>query len=253
MKSKIHSKKGSPSVFPARLTAWMALASLLIVAPNTAQADVYVSNLENRFPQGIGEIHNIFPGAGSYTARFSTGGGGAYTVNTVTLEFFITSGLFAPNSWTNASVELFQQTGGIPTGTNVSGTLKVGSFAHPTPNPTPTQWPEGSVSPDSYTAFFDFQPIERIALLPQTEYLLRVSMPASSQTAAGLLFSKTPGYRASDDWKMLPPTQFSLDYLKFAVDATPIVIPEPATLMLALLGGFLLMFRAIRNSAVGTD
>jgi hypothetical protein len=230
----------------------MAVMFALLTFPARTGATTYVSNLGNIFSGGgIGDIHNVFAGTG-FEGSFSTGVG-SFNLNFVTLEFFITPGLFPPQSWTDVNVQLYQQVGGQ--------TVLVGQLGNPTVNSTPTQWPPSS-NPLTYTTYFDFHPLSQINLSPYSDYLVAVSgSPTGPSPAAGLLFTMQPGqYTTPANWTMglattstfdgttiqLDPfPQIGYEALKLAVDATP--VPEPGATGLALLGGAALLIARPRK------
>jgi len=188
----------------------------LIASGDKAQATIYVSNLDNVWTSGgIGDIHALFPGGTPYgtdTARFVTGSGSAFLINSITLEFATAT---PSQGWGYLNIQLYDQTGAV----------LLGSFGNPMVNATPTQWP-GS------TIFVDFSPLQSMYLNPLTQYSVVLSMPASSPVSVALLFTSTSfHYTTPTDWKMrttLSGNPYALsESLVMAVDATP--VPEPSS------------------------
>jgi len=127
------------------------------VIEQKATAVPLVSNLADLWTEGgIGDIHGLFPGGtpyGSDTARFETGTGGNFALNSVMLEFEVSRG--APvGEWNNVDVQLYQ------------GSLLLGNLGNPVIDPTPTQWPQSSSAGGAYTTFIDFSPFVNITLAP---------------------------------------------------------------------------------------
>lgn len=206
---------------------------LLVANGSRVSADVYVSNLGNRFfpdsPGIIGDIHDLVPGGDPFVARFTTGAG-SFTMNSVTLEFLSLPQGFVPQSWTNINIRLYEDVG--------NQSILLGDFGSPTVNLTPTQWPQLSTNTRIYTTYIDFHPSAQISLQSFSQYRVSASDPSSSSSAAGLLFTGSPHFITPTDWKMsstLTTDPFAKGgFLKLAVDAT--VVPEPSCVSLALLG-----------------
>ncbi len=220
----------NPLPFPLlAATLWLGLGC-------TVQADVYLSNLDELWTSGgIGDIHSLAPGGNPYgtdTARFTSGTGSSFALNAITLEFFPAN---SPQYWLNLHVQLFRQ----------AGSALLGSLGNPAINPKPTQWP-------SSTTFVDFLPLVPISLDPSSEYAVVLSVPASSSTAANLLFTRSSAYTTPTDWIMGLTTSdnpyASGEHLVLAVDVTP--IPEPSAAAL-LLGGCLAWMRRCTNHRAG--
>jgi hypothetical protein len=211
---------------------YVFVAVSLVIASPALRADVFLSNLGNHFPlDGIGDIHNLFPGSYSFTACFTTGDA-AFTLNAVTLELYDDRTLFAPNSWTNLSLRLYEALG--------SQKILLGELGSPTINPTPTQWPIGSTGPNGpYTTYVDFHPVQGVELGPFMQCLVQISDPPASPSSAGLLFSFSSQYTTPTDWGMNPTVSGSPtgegngEFLKLAVDATE--VPEPSSVGLTLI------------------
>jgi len=200
-------------------TLWMC------VFGDQAKATVFVSNLDDLWTSGgIGDIHALFPGGTPYgtdTARFTTGSGNSFLLNTITLEF---DAVAPSQQWANINIQLYRQT----------GNLLLGSFGNPIVNSKPTQWPAS-------TTFIDFSPLTAITLSPSSQYYIVASVPAGSPTSAALLFTKSSVYTTPSDWLMGATTAgnpfASGEYLVMAVGATP--VPEPNTKALLLIGGLM--------------
>jgi hypothetical protein len=216
--------KISPDKAPRLLL--IAAALWLSAVNHTATADtVYLSNLDTLWTSvGIGDIHGLFPGGPPYgtdTARFTTGSGGGFSLNAITLEF---DAVPPSPQWENISIQIFQQ----------AGNLLLGSFGNPVVNPKPTQWP-------GYTTFIDFSPLESLYLNPVTQYSLVLSVPANSPSGAALLFARSPVYATPTDWIMsstISGNPYATgEFLKLAVEAT--LIPEPSPVGLWSAGGIL--------------
>jgi hypothetical protein len=203
----------------------IAASLLLLTVSHRAEAATFLSNLDTQWTAGgIGDIHALFPGGtpnGTDTAHFTTGSGGGFSLDTITLEF---DRVPPSPAWGNVRLELFQQ----------SNNLLLGSLGNPVVNPKPTQWP-------SYTTFIDFSPSASIYLNPHTQYALVVSVPANSPSGAGLLFARS-SYYTPTDWTMQVTTSGNpyafMEYLVMAVGATQ--IPEPNTVAL-LIGGLMVL------------
>jgi hypothetical protein len=199
-----------------------AFLGLLLPAPRVV-GEVVLSNLETVWTGGgIGDIHGLFPGGppyGSMTARFTTGSGTAFSLNAMTLEFY---GVPPSPQWAYMSLQVFRDGDQSP----------VGSLGNPAANPRPTQWPGA-------TTLIDFTPATTISLQPLTGYSLVLDAFPTSPTGALLLFAHSPVFTTPTDWAMHP-TLYGNPYaqgqfLKLAVDVTP--VPEPAAAVLLLAGG----------------
>lgn len=70
-------------------------------------ATVYLSNLENRFDAGIGDVQVVRNDWRPMVGRF-TAGTGSLLLNSVTLEFYAYTGPSPSFFWTNAVVRLYQ-------------------------------------------------------------------------------------------------------------------------------------------------
>jgi hypothetical protein len=238
------------SSLPQMPRLWLigALACFAATVNQNAQADTYLSNLKNVYPDpetnSIGDIHGLFPRGqpyGSNLVPFTTGPG-FFLLNSITLEFeFARSwpeGSAAPG-WVD--IELFEHVG--------TNSFLVGSLASPSVNPTPTQWPDASKL--AWTTFYDFWPSREIQLLPLSRYSLVLSMPPESPVAAALLFSISSKYVARDGWTMTKTIsdypQSTGNYLKIAVDATS--IPEPSTVAMFVVGCLLVGWRILSSPA----
>jgi hypothetical protein len=196
----------------------MLLASYVLIANvSDSRAAVYLSNLENRFgDQGIGDIQGVFNDWVPITVSFTTGAG-SFSLNSVTLEFYMdTRGLPAPY-WTNAVVRLFQQRG--------NDRVLLGPLKNPTINPLPTEWPQPSrLFPRNYTSFVDFHPLEQMILRGFSTYVVEISDPPIASLGLNLLCSLSPNYTSIGEWHMGPTTRpvgASTSFLKFGVDADP--------------------------------
>jgi hypothetical protein len=209
------------------------LISLVVSAP-LSWSEEYLSNLGNKWldPASIGDIEVLDYWYGPFAVYFSTGSGSNHTgfakiregvpalpvstnvaeqfqLDSVTFEF-----LGSPSSpWTNISmtIQIYQQVG--------SNSVPVGDLGADTVNPSPTQWPKS-------TTFIDFHPLTNIVLRPSSDYFVSLSEPPNFPDVFGLLFTFSPHYVTSTDWRMgittthvpVPYTEF----LKFAVNATAI-------------------------------
>jgi hypothetical protein len=222
----------------------LVAALLLLTASLRASADIYLSNLDNRWdiPGSIGDIHDLFPGGfpyGTNSIEFATGNG-IYDVNAVTLEFFFDQvHPAAAPEWID--IQLFQTTDATE--------LLLGRFGNAVPNSEPTQWPNN-------TKYFDFSPLQEIRLKPFSQYSLVFSMPRESPATAALLFSISSNYVAQSGWTMNATKSGNPhatgEYIKVAVDAT--IIPEPNVAIL-LIGGFIISIvwrRTFASSGQGT-
>jgi hypothetical protein len=199
---------------------------------NQGWAEQYLSNLANKWtdPVSIGDIEVLDYWYGPFIVYFSTGSGlidtgfdkiregvpalpvstnvaETFQLNSVTFEF-----LGSPTSpWTNISmtIQIYQQVG--------SNSVLVGDLGTDTVNPTPTQWPKS-------TTFIDFHPLTNIVLQPSSEYFVSLSEPPNFPDVFGLLFTFSPYYVTSTDWRMgITTTHVPVpytEYLKFAVNAT---------------------------------
>jgi hypothetical protein len=175
------------------------LAALLVAGVGfNLDAALYVSNLTNRFDNGIGIISSLLPGEGYFLGSFTTGGG-SYALNSVVLEFYAYAPLYGPNSWTNIDADLYQVIGNQP--------LPIVPLGRPTTNSMPTQWPQD-------TAFIDFHPNWQTGLQPFTQYQIALRAPVENPAGAGLLFCVVSNYASLARWQMGP------GLLKLAVDAT---------------------------------
>lgn len=204
----------------------VTLTALSFTRRGLAQGVTYLSNLHTPWTQiGIGDIHGVFRGGtqyGSYAAHFTTGAG-SFSLNAITLEFIGVGGL------QQLRVQLFHEM--------QSGDVLLGNLGNPVVNPTPTQWPQ-------YTTFFDFSPVQGVNLNAFSRYSVVLSMPASSPTDAGLLFTEPSAYyRSRDGWTMGVTTSgnpyASGEYLVMAVSATP--VPEPDTTVVLISGVMILV------------
>jgi hypothetical protein len=205
-----------------------------VVVPEWSEAEEYLSNLGNRWtdPVSIGDIEPLVSYYGPFIVYFSTGCGLSDTgyakiregvpalpvstnvpehfqLDSVTFEF-----LGSPTSpWTNISmtIQIYQQVG--------SNSVLVGDLGTDTVNHTPTQWPKS-------TTFIDFHPLTNIVLQPSSEYFVSLSEPANFPDVFGLLFTFSPNYVTSTDWRMgITTTHVPVpytEYLMFAVNATAI-------------------------------
>lgn len=201
-----------------RLAPLVSMFGVLVFGQGI-EADIFLSNLDTPFVGGIGDIHGLFPGGvpyGSDTARFTTGSGVGFSVNSITLEFTA-----VPHQWENIQMHLFGN----------AGSEFLGSFGRPIINPKSTQWPQETV-------YVDFSPLAPIDLKPLAEYSVVLSVPADRPEGAALLFAWSPVYTTPTDWSMrstITDNPFAQDqFLKLAVDAT--VVPEPSTLALLTAG-----------------
>jgi hypothetical protein len=191
---------------------------LLVTSASDVAAAVYLSNLGNRWVDpgnpgvnDIGDIHNLFPGQYTFTASFTTGAS-SIMLDSITLEFLIDSGLFAPQPWTKIDVRLYKMVG--------NQSVLLGALGQPTINPKPTQWPQGSTGISDYTTYIDLHPMWRASLQPFSQYQISATDPISSSSAAGLLFSILSSYTAQDNWQMGPTTGNAWgagEFLKLAV------------------------------------
>ncbi len=209
-----------------RFYRWFTIAvsaASLFSNLNRAGADSYISNLGDRWmgqtPQEIGDIHAL--STGEFDARFSTGAG-AFSMNSVTLEFI---GLPGADALANVNVVLFQELGSQKT--------QIGAFATPTVNPTPTQWPHG-------TTYLDFHPVAATSLQPFSEYSVAIyETSLKPPLDVGLLFTLSSKFTTPTDWRIGPTTTHDPfaggEFLKFAADAT--LVPEPRLSGLILTGG----------------
>src|SRR5690242_5992753 len=75
-----------------------------------SRASVYLSNLENRFDGGIGDVEGVPNDWRPMVGRFTTGTG-SFQLNAVTLEFYADTRYSPQSYWTNAAVRLYQQRG----------------------------------------------------------------------------------------------------------------------------------------------
>ncbi len=196
---------------------------LLLTTVSDSGAAVYLSNLSNRWVDpanpsvnDIGNIENLFPGQYTFTARFTTGAG-SFALNSVTLEFLSSPGLFAPQSWTNLDVQLYRKVG--------KHSKLLVTLGRPTINSTPTQWPHSSTYPYDFTTYIDFHAMRQVILQPFSQYQVSASDPTNSPSAAGLLFSVSSNYTTLDDWQMGPTSGNAWgvgQFLKLAVDAATV-------------------------------
>ena len=191
----------------------------VLVLDYEVKADIFLSNLDTPFVGGIGDIHGLFPGGvpyGSDTARFTTGSGVGFSVNSITLEFTA-----VPHQWENVQMQLFGN----------AGSEFLGSFGSPAINLRSTQWPQE-------TTYVDFSPLASIDLEPLTEYSIVLSVPAGRPEGAALLFAWSAVYTTPTDWTMrstITDNPYAQNqFLKLAVDAT--VVPEPSTSALLIVG-----------------
>src|SRR3974390_1212494 len=215
-----------------RISLRVSVLLCSVIFAGWSEADEYVSNLANRWtdPASIGDIEVLDYWYGPFVVYFSTGSGLSDTglakrresfppfpvwtnvakrfqLDSVTFEF-----LGSPTSpWTNISmaIQVFQQVG--------TNSVLVSELGNDTVNPTPSQWPK-------YTTFIDFHPLTNIVLQPSSEYVVSLSEPSTFPDILGLLFTLSPNYITSTDWRMGPsvtrvPVSF-IEYLKFAVNAT---------------------------------
>jgi hypothetical protein len=199
-------------------------ATLILFAPQReACATVYVSNLDNQFSGGIGDIHGLFPGGipyGNDIAHFKTGAG-LYTLNFVTLEFY--------SGWQYINAQLVQNG------------IVLGQLGNPQVNPKQTQWP-------GRTTFINFYPNTTLQLNASTSYDVLLSNPVGSGGDAALLFSVSSAYSSPAGWSMTPTSSdnpFAVgQFLKLAIEAT--LVPEPTPTLL-LGGSAVLAFLARRR------
>jgi hypothetical protein len=201
-----------------RNVAIMLLTCCVLIANvSDSRAAVYLSNLGNRFgDQGIGDIQGVFNNWVPITVSFTTDAG-SFSVNSVTLEFFMdTRDLRAPY-WTNAIVRIFQQQG--------DERVLLGPLKNPTINPLPTEWPQPSrLFPRFYTSFVDFHPLEQMILRGFSTYVVEISDPPIAPLGLNLLSSISSNYTSIGEWHMGPTTRpvgASTSFLKLAVDADP--------------------------------
>ena len=216
---------------PIRL---LAIPLYLVSMVGWSAGEEYLSNLANKWldPASIGDIEPLVSYYGPFIVYFSTGLGLSETgyakireavpplpgstnvaetfqLNSVTFEF-----LGSPTSpWTNISmtIQVYRQAGGQ--------NILVGDLGNDTVNPTPTQWPKS-------TTFIDFHPLTNIVLQPSSEYFVSLNEPYNFPPVFGLLFTFSPHYVTSTDWRMgITTTHVPVpytEYLKFAVNATAI-------------------------------
>ena len=195
---------------PSHLRGLILVALLITCVGFKVDADLYVSNLANRFDGGIGIGgigigDTLFPGQYYFLGSFTTGAS-FYSLNSAVLEF--DSGGYGPNAWTNIDADLYQIIGNQP--------LPVVPLGRPTTNPTPTQWPQNTV-------FIDFHPNWQTSLQPFTQYQIALRVPIEKPRPAALFFSVAPNYVSLGGWQMGPTTRNGLSrglFLKLAIDAT---------------------------------
>jgi len=230
--------KLSMKTFLSGRQAILALVAVLFLATsqNRLKAVDYISNLGNLWNGGdtttIGDIHALFPGGHPYgndTNFFSTGAGN-FTLNAITLEFYATPGssIAPPGNWLYLNVQIFQHF--------TDGFLLAGVFGQIRDNPSPTQWPQNGSNP--YTQLVDFIPSgtagRGLALQPFIEYSIVLKVTSGTRGGSSLLFTTSANYVTPTDWTMGPTTtgnpNANGEYLKFAVDATP--VPEPGLLQI---------------------
>jgi hypothetical protein len=201
-----------PRRFWKRFSSPVAGILLFLFAVTKSHATFYVSNLDNVFSGGgIGDIHGLFQGGAYYgtdTAHFDTGTGN-YTLNFITLEFYSGSQYVTAQLLQNGNI--------------------LATLGNPQVNAKQTQWP-------AYTKFINFYPTTPVQLSPLASYDILLSNPAGSGGDAALLFSLSSAFASSAGWTMSPttsgnPSAFG-QYLKLAVDATP--VPEPSATILLI-------------------
>jgi hypothetical protein len=216
-----------------------AILVWLVVGIGQTGAEEYLSNLKNLFgdppsPDIIGDIEVLNYWYGPFVVQFFTGSGldegrsakiftrrpAATATNFATIEHFELNSvtvefLGSPASpWTNISmtVEVYQHLG--------DQKILLGELGNDTVNPTPTQWPHS-------TTFIDFHPLTNIVLEPLSEYSVELSEPYNFPDVFGLLFTYSPDYVTSADWRMGKTTWHvpisDVEYLKLAIGATAVV------------------------------
>jgi len=214
---------------------------VLVAVAAQSQAATQISNLMEPWTGGgIGDIHAVTPNQ-KFGFSFTTGAG-AYRLDSVVLEHFAYAG-----SLQSFGVELYRVDGFGPFGTVQVSFL--GALANSFIDSRPTQWP-GS------TTFVGYSSATPLTLDPSSTYLVAAIEPANGLNETGLLFAAPGNYTISGDWITPPPGQFFSDSsglwfagpmpglggkLKMEINATPVVVPEPA--VSTLLFGLLCLFR----------
>jgi hypothetical protein len=217
-------------------------------------ATVYLSNLENRFDGGIGDVEGVPNDWRPMVGRFSAGTG-TFLLNSVTLEFYADTRHGPSSYWTNAAVRLYQQRG--------NDSLLLGLLKNPTPNPLPTQWPRPSgMFPYNYTTYVDFHPSKPITLHNFFTYSLEVADPPISSNGLALICSFSSNYTRVGEWRMgatTRPVDAATVFLKLAVDVDPapgssaFIVPAGITALRHGLTPGELEIHVIQDPATGDD